>query len=109
MQEWVGHGDVKTTMIYTHVLNRGGEGVESPADRLLAGYGSPVSPPAAGGLTSGAGDHVSAQALDNEGKNTLPSRQCRTISRKTTAWFATLIGPSNCSWAAARGWVQTAG
>ncbi|MFZ5862845.1 MAG: integron integrase, partial [Nitrospirota bacterium] len=26
--------DVKTTMIYTHVLNRGGRGVKSPADRL---------------------------------------------------------------------------
>ena len=27
-------GDVKTTMIYTHVLNRGGHGVHSPLDRL---------------------------------------------------------------------------
>jgi hypothetical protein len=27
-------GDVRTTMIYTHVLNRGGLGVRSPADRL---------------------------------------------------------------------------
>jgi hypothetical protein len=26
------HADVKTTMIYTHVLNRGGRGVVSPAD-----------------------------------------------------------------------------
>jgi len=37
VQELVGHRDVKTTMIYTHVLNRGGHGVQSPADRLLAG------------------------------------------------------------------------
>jgi len=29
-----GHKDVSTTMIYTHVLNRGGRGVSSPADRL---------------------------------------------------------------------------
>jgi integron integrase len=34
VQELLGHTDVATTMIYTHVLNKGGKGVRSPMDRL---------------------------------------------------------------------------
>jgi hypothetical protein len=41
----LGHNDVKTTMIYTHVLGKGGQGVFSPLDSLGAGGGISVVRP----------------------------------------------------------------
>jgi len=43
VHELLGHQAVRTTTIYTHVLNRGGRGVRSPADVLSLSAETPVT------------------------------------------------------------------